>query len=57
MVWEVWRLDDNGNEFIVEGDLRDESEADATIRRMETRGHKQLYFKRSRPEKDDGQTP
>ncbi len=39
----VWRLDDNGNEFLVRGCLTEE-EALRLVREYEARGHKQAYW-------------
>lgn len=45
----VWRLDDNGNEFLVRDGLT-EDEAMALVREYEARGHKQAYWVRRRGE-------
>lgn len=45
----VWRLDDNGNEFLVRGGLT-EDEALSLVREYEGRGHKQAYWVRRRGE-------
>lgn len=42
--WRVYRLDDNGNRFMIAGDLT-ELEADALIDDYERKGHKQTYCK------------
>ncbi len=44
--WCLIRLDDNGNEFIVRGDL-DRAGAEALARIFEARGHKQSYWIRA----------
>jgi hypothetical protein len=41
--WTVWRLDDNGNQFVVENDLTFQ-EAKALALELENRGHKQVYW-------------
>ena len=43
--WELWRLDDNGNELLMES-FRSHAKAVATQRRYEARGHRQSYFLR-----------
>jgi len=40
--WRVTRLDDNGNEFPVQGGLT-RGEAETLARRFEASGHKQTY--------------
>lgn len=42
-LWTVWRVDDNGNVFVVREHLP-KSEAQAVAREFEARGHKQLYW-------------
>ncbi|NQD91739.1 hypothetical protein HP532_03615 [Pseudomonas sp. CrR25] len=44
--WCLVRLDDNGNEFVVCGDLS-RAEAEALAREFEARGHKQSYWLRA----------
>lgn len=39
----VWRLDDNNNEFLVQGKLT-EQEALALVREYEAKGHRQAYW-------------
>lgn len=46
----VWRLDDNGNEFLVRDGLT-EDEALSLVREFEARGHKQAYWVRRRGER------
>jgi hypothetical protein len=41
--WTVWRIDDNGNTFIVREHLSHE-EALRTVSEFEARGHKQMYW-------------
>ncbi len=41
--WSVWRQDDNGNEFMIETGLTEES-ANNMARDMEATGHKQTYW-------------
>ena len=41
--WAVWRIDDNGNTFIVRDHL-DRAEADRLIAEFTARGHKQMYW-------------
>jgi hypothetical protein len=41
--WIVYRLDDNGNTFIVQENLSRE-EAEALVALFQARGHKQLYW-------------
>ena len=43
--WCLVRLDDNGNEFVVRGDLS-RADAEALAREFEARGHKQSYWVR-----------
>ncbi len=44
-VWQLWRLDDNGNEFLIEA-FRSRAKAVATQARFEARGQRQTYFVR-----------
>jgi hypothetical protein len=46
--WCLVRLDDNGNQFVVRGDLS-RTEAEALAREFEARGHKQSYWVRAQP--------
>ena len=41
--WAVWRIDDNGNTFVVRERLSRE-EADRLVAEFEARGHKQMYW-------------
>jgi hypothetical protein len=41
---EVWRQGDDGNSFLVQDGLT-EAEADEMVAELESRGHKQLYWK------------
>lgn len=41
--WAVWRLDDNGNTFLVREHL-DRDEADRLVAELTARGHKQFYW-------------
>ena len=41
--WSVWRLDDNGNRFLVQSGLP-RSEAERIAAEFERRGHKQTYW-------------
>jgi len=41
--FELWRLDDNGNEFLIET-FASRRAAEAQKRRFEHRGHKQTYW-------------
>jgi hypothetical protein len=41
--WTVWRIDDNGNTFIVRDQLSKE-EADRLVEEYTSRGHKQTYW-------------
>jgi hypothetical protein len=41
--WVVYRLDDNGNTFVVEENVSRE-EAERLVALFESRGHKQLYW-------------
>jgi hypothetical protein len=45
--WEVWRQGDDGNAFLVRDGLT-EKEADELVALLESRGHKQLYWKSRR---------
>lgn len=47
-VWQLWRLDDNGNEFQMET-FRSRAKALETQARFEARGHRQSYFVRPAP--------
>ncbi len=44
LIWQVYRLDDNGNRFIVASKLSG-NQADTLMREYEQKGHKQAYFK------------
>jgi hypothetical protein len=41
--WTVYRIDDNGNEFVVEAHV-DEDAANRVVAEFEARGHKQTYW-------------
>jgi hypothetical protein len=41
--WAVWRIDDNGNTFVVRGGLGRE-EAERVAAEFSARGHKQMYW-------------
>jgi hypothetical protein len=41
--WTVWRIDDNGNRFIVREHLT-KQDADRLVAEFEARGHKQTYW-------------
>jgi hypothetical protein len=41
--WSVHRIDDNGNQFVVKGQLTRE-EAERLLGEYEARGHKQTYW-------------
>lgn len=41
--WSVWRIDDNGNVFLVRAELS-ESAARQLAAEFEARGHKQMYW-------------
>ena len=41
--WTVLRIDDNGNKFVVRGDL-EERDAKEIVAEFEARGHKQVYW-------------
>lgn len=41
--WEVWRMDDNGNQFKILAGLNRE-EAEQAVARYEAKGHKQTYW-------------
>jgi len=41
--WAVWRIDDNGNTFVVRQSLTRE-EAARLVAELEARGHKQTYW-------------
>ncbi|HYH68990.1 MAG TPA: hypothetical protein VD866_30125 [Urbifossiella sp.] len=41
--WAVWRIDDNGNTFLVRGGLA-RDEADRVAAEFTARGHKQMYW-------------
>jgi hypothetical protein len=43
LTWAVWRIDDNGNTFLVRGGLGHE-EANRLAAEFEARGHKQMYW-------------
>jgi hypothetical protein len=42
-LWSVWRVDDNGNVFVVREHLS-QAEAQAVADEFEARGHKQMYW-------------
>lgn len=42
-LWAVWRVDDNGNVFVVREHLTKE-EAQGVADEFEARGHKQMYW-------------
>jgi len=42
-VFEVWRLDDNGNEFLVDT-FDDRESAERRIAALAASGHKQMYW-------------
>lgn len=42
-VFELWRLDDNANDFLVDT-FNDRASADAKLREMSAGGHKQTYW-------------
>ncbi|MDF3934622.1 hypothetical protein [Pseudomonas citronellolis] len=46
--WCLWRLDDNGNRFVVRRELSRE-EAEALARDYQARGHKQTYWAEREP--------
>ena len=41
--WVVWRIDDNGNTFVVRERLTQE-EAERVVAEFTARGHKQMYW-------------
>jgi hypothetical protein len=41
--WTVWRIDDNGNTFVVQENLTRE-EAERLVLQFTARGHKQTYW-------------
>jgi hypothetical protein len=41
--WTVWRIDDNGNTFVVREHL-DSEEAERLVKEFTDRGHKQMYW-------------
>ena len=43
MRWALWRLDDNGNRFVV-AVFANRDEAEAAARAFEAHGHKQTYW-------------
>lgn len=47
--WKLFRLDDNGNDFLMESFLTEFS-ANWVRRKYEAKGHKQLYFVRHMPQ-------
>lgn len=42
-IWVVWRIDDNGNTFVVKDNLT-QSEAIQLVEEFTARGHKQTYW-------------
>jgi UDP-N-acetyl-2-amino-2-deoxyglucuronate dehydrogenase len=42
-IWTVYRIDDNGNTFVVQESLTRE-EANRLVSEFEARGHKQMYW-------------
>lgn len=47
--YELWRQDDNGNEFMIEIFLS-EKEAEEAKKEFEAKGHKQMYWVREKPD-------
>lgn len=41
--WSVWRIDDNGNTFLLRAHL-ERAEADRLVAEFTARGHKQMYW-------------
>jgi hypothetical protein len=41
--WTVWRIDDNGNTFVVDKHL-DRAQAEQVVAKFTARGHKQTYW-------------
>jgi hypothetical protein len=41
--WAVWRIDDNGNRFVIREHL-DRAEAERLVVAFTARGHKQMYW-------------
>ena len=50
--WAVWRIDDNGNTFVVRGGLP-RAEADQWVAEFTARGHKQMYWVEREPSAAD----
>jgi hypothetical protein len=42
-LWAVWRIDDNGNTFVVRENLG-RAEAEQLVAEFTARGHKQMYW-------------
>jgi len=56
--WQVWRIDDNGNTFLMRDDLT-QAEADRVVAEFTARGHKQTYWaeREDRPDPGTAATP
>ena len=50
--WQVWRIDDNGNTFLMR-ELLTQAEADRVVAEFTARGHKQTYW----AEREDRASP
>ncbi len=53
--FELWRLDDNGNEFLV-GRYPDRASAEARLKELSRGGHKQTYWVAATRSPPSGQT-
>jgi hypothetical protein len=51
--WVVWRIDDNGNTFIVREHLS-RDEANCVVVEFSARGHKQMYWAEREPDNGRG---
>jgi hypothetical protein len=54
--WAVWRIDDNGNTFLVRAGLPRE-EAERVAAEFTCRGHKQMYWVEGEPSGEPGVAP
>jgi len=56
LLWSVWRIDDNGNRFLVHPNLSREDAA-RLVAEYESRGHKQTYWAEPQPNSATGDAP
>jgi hypothetical protein len=44
LAWAIWRMDDNGNRFLVLDNLPTRADAERLVAEFAARGHKQVYW-------------